>query len=315
MKYCICCLIQACLLCLPPVSNTQNAAQQATTGEVHPADVILGVLEDYPGKNSTQSDMKFVRAVFKKNDDAWRAFPTQTKSYHDLASLTISYPKEVTWTIAFDGRNLGRVTGQTQRQYSSYSEIGIEDITSNGSIPSVGNKSVDYADYFSFIPVYRPLVAISQPNVSDPEQWKPAQPPPVLVAAAREQFRNKFPNVSNCRSPDENILRPWKYRDEDIHVTKAYASKNNWSLVELSLTGYACDGPYDGPGFVGQWYVIDPPGVVRFLGTDMWLVDAGDYDNDGKSEVLFSIKGYNKGGYRLFYQDFTRSAEFVFNYH
>jgi hypothetical protein len=47
----------------------------------------------------------------------------------------------------------------------------------------------------------------------------------------------------------------------------------------------------------------------------MWLVDAGDYDSDGKSEVLFSIAEHNKGGYRLFYRNFTKRAEFAFHYH
>lgn len=163
--------------------------------------------------------------------------------------------------------------------------------------------------------VYRPLVAISQPNVSDPEEWKPAPLSPALVASARQQFRIKFPKETNCRSPEENIPRPWKYRDEDIHLAKAYSSKDGWSLVELNLTGYACDGPNDGSGFIGQWYVAEPSGAVRFLGSDMWLVDAGDYDNDGKSEVLFSTDEDNTGGYRLFYRSFAKSAEFVFHHH
>ena len=47
----------------------------------------------------------------------------------------------------------------------------------------------------------------------------------------------------------------------------------------------------------------------------MWLVDAGDYDNDGKSEVLFSIAGYDRGGYELFYDDFQKHASFEFGYH
>ena len=54
---------------------------------------------------------------------------------------------------------------------------------------------------------------------------------------------------------------------------------------------------------------------MRFLGSRMWLVDAGDYDNDGKSELVFSIDDYNRGGYRLFYDDFSRSAKFEFGYH
>lgn len=47
----------------------------------------------------------------------------------------------------------------------------------------------------------------------------------------------------------------------------------------------------------------------------MSLVDAGDYDNDGKSEVVFSIAGDNLGGYVLFYDDFTKHATFEFSYH
>lgn len=47
----------------------------------------------------------------------------------------------------------------------------------------------------------------------------------------------------------------------------------------------------------------------------MMLVDAGDYDNDGESELLFAITDYNRGGYKLFYDKFTKSVEFKFNYH
>jgi len=308
-------VIQVTLLHLLALSGSYAKAQQVTTTKAQQDNVILGVLEDGPGKSPDQSDIWFVRVVFEKDGDNWRAFPTQTKSYHDLPTLTGSYPKEVTWTIAFDGRNLGKITSQTQQQYRYYSEIGMEYITSHGPVPSVGKKSADYAGFFLVSPVYRPLVAVSQPNFSDPEQWKRAVLAPELIAAARQQFRNKFPKVSNCKNPEENILRLWKYRDEDIHVTKAYSSKDGWSLIEMNLTSYACDGPYNGTGFIGQWYVMDSSAKVKYLGTDMWLVDTGDYDNDGKSEILFSIDGYNEGGYRLFYRNFSRSAEFVFHYH
>jgi hypothetical protein len=221
----------------------------------------------------------------------------------------------MTWTIAFDGRRLGTIAAQTPPQYHFYSEIGIETITNHGPVPTIGKKSADYAG-FTGTPVYRPLVAVSQPNFSDPDHWKPAQLSSELIATSRQQFRSKFPTVSNCRNPEENVPRPWEYRDEDIQVTKAYSSKDGWSLIELNLTGYACDGPQnDGGAFNGQWYAIDPTTNLRPLGTNMWFVDAGDYDNSGHSQLLFAIDGYNQGGYRLFYRNFTKSAEFSFNYH
>ena len=297
------------------VAITQAWAQQAANvGESH-ANVTLGVLEDMPGKYVGESDFRAVRAVFKKVGDDWQPFPTKTKTYHDLNTLPALYPSEMTWTIAFDGKNLGSVTAETPSHFRFYSEIGIEHITSQGNVPTVGGKSLDYSGDFH-VPVYHPLVAVSQPNVSDPERWKHTQLSQALVAAARQRFRNKFPKATNCRTPEENIARPWKYRDEDIHVTKAYSSKDNRSLIELNLTGNSCDGEQDfQQAFHGQWYDIEPSGTVRFLGSDMWLVDAGDYDNDGKSEILFAIDEHNKGGYRLYYRGLSKSAEFAFYYH
>jgi len=308
-------LVGLSLLCFLAISGFRSAAQQAATSDLRQGNIILGVLEDFPGEYSGDSDFRAVRAIFEKSGDGWRSFPTKTKTYHDLDTLPLSYPKDMTWTIAFDGRNLGRITSQTPPHFSFYSETGIEHITSHGPIPSVGKKSIDFAGSMSDTPAFRPLVAVSQPNVSDPDQWKPARLSSPLIGSAREQFRNKFPNVSNCKNPEENILRPWNYQDNDIHVSEAYSSKNNWSLVELNLTGEACDGDQGQDAFHGQWYAIDPLGTMKFLGEDMWLVDAGDYDNSGGSAVLFAISGYNEGGYRLFYRDFTRSAEFLFNYH
>ena len=43
-------------------------------------------------------------------------------------------------------------------------------------------------------------------------------------------------------------------------------------------------------------------------------MDAGDYDNCGKSEVLFSIDQYNRGGYVFFYDDLKKQAVFEFSY-
>ena len=77
---------------------------------------------------------------------------------------------------------------------------------------------------------------------------------------------------------------------------------------------YICDGPPDEP-FKNHWFVVTPNGTVRFLDSSMWLVDAGDYDNDGKSELVFSIDDYNRGGYKLFSDEFRKKAVFKFSYH
>jgi len=177
----------------------------------------------------------------------------------------------------------------------------------------MGKRSTEFGG-FTDASVYRPLVANSRPYFKDPESWKSAQPTADLVKLLRQHFRKKFPAVSNCADPDENVGRPWPYRDEDIKILKTYGSRNNWFVAQVRLEEYKCDGPAGRP-FVDQWFAVSPGLEIQFLGSAMWLVDAGDYDNDGSSELIFSIDDYDLGGYKIFYDKFEKHTAFEFGYH
>ena len=309
-------LIQALLLSLWVVVPFQTVAQQVGTSVERQPEVILGVLEDHPGVYAGEPNFWRVRVLFEKKGSEWKAFPSPDSctDLPCLKALTKSYPREVNWTIAFDGRNLGQVTTRTLPEVRGPDSVCAQQITSAGPVPTVGKRSMANSGFY-FHPAYRSLVAVSKPCFKDPEVWKPAHLSTELVSALRQQFRKKFPKVSNCRNPYENILKPWPYQDEDLKMGKTYSSKENASLAELHLAGWKCDGPQeDGSPFLTQWYTIAPTGESRFLGSGMWLLDAGDYDGDGKSEVLFAVGGFAKDGYRLFYQDFNKRTEFLF-YH
>jgi hypothetical protein len=281
-----------------------------------PKSVLLGVLEDVPGKYAGQPNSRHIRMVFEKEGDDWQPFPANCPDQACLKTLPLDFPSQVNWTIAFDGRNLGQVTTHVPKAYDFYMDAGLQDITSEGPIPTIGQRAEEYGG-FLFAPVFRPLIANSQPYFRDPESWKPVHLPAGLVASLRQQFRKQFPEVQNCASPEENVTRTWQYHDQDIEIHKAYSSNKKWVLAPLRLGGYRCDGPQVSPSqdaFSDQWFVIDPENHIELLGKDMWLVDAGDYDNDGKSEIVFAITGYNKGGYELFYDDFKKHVEFEFGY-
>jgi hypothetical protein len=270
---------------------------------------VVGALEDVPGSYAGEPNSRRVRVLFEKKGTEWQAFPSQCSDEACLKTVPSKYPREVNWTIAFDGRDIGHVTARTPREFDLYSHIGLQEPITAGSVPTIGKRSAEYGSGDAI--VYRPLIAVSEPNFKDPEVWKPSQLTGDAVTLLRRQFRNKFPAVSNCPKRADSAAKAWPYRDDEIKIIKAYSSNRHWSVAQVRLGEYRCEGPPDDP-FLDCWFAISPTNEIAFLNSGMWLVDAGDYDNDGKSEVVFSISRYNAGGYELFYDDFKKHVTFEY---
>ena len=276
--------------------------------------MFLGMLEEIPGHYVGQSASRGVRVLFRKDGSGWRPFPSDCADQACLRSITSMYPQTVEWNIGFSGRSLGHLKASTPGDFGFYSDIGLQRITTGASVPNIGGRRKSYGGFLG-TPVLRPLVANSLPRFSDPDSWHPAKASDAVSAELRLQFRRRFPTALNCVHPnDGGTPGPWKYRDADIRLARFYASDKGWSVAQVLLWGYRCDAPA-GDEFIDQWFAVAPDGKVRYLGAGMWLVDAGDYDNDGRSEVIFSIDRYNRGGYELFYDGFRRHATFEFGYH
>lgn len=275
--------------------------------------IVLGVLEDHQGWYAGEPNFRAVRVVFKKNGPDWQPFPSGCPEQDCLKKIASDYPAEVAWTIGFDGNTLGQITSHAPREFKWYASVGQEEIAGSGPVPTIGERSPEFGGQLE-AQIYRPLVANSQPYFKDPESWKPAQLSGDMITILREQFRKKFAKVINCENPDENVSKPWSYRDQDVKILKSYSSRKGWSIARLRLEEYRCDGPADDP-FSDQWFAISPGNQVKSLGEGMWLVDAGDYDSSGKSALLFSINRENRGGYELFWNDFRRHVTFEYGYH
>jgi hypothetical protein len=276
---------------------------------------VLGILEDVPGENPSAPHSRGVRIVFQKVGTQWEAFPSTAPEDNYLNALPSKYPHEVSWTIAFDGRALGELTGRTPGQFESASTVGMQTISS-GDVPTVGERSAKYGGYTDAV-VFRPLVAVSKSNFKDPDNWKPlTELFPGLAARLRAGFRSKYPHLCQENKKDQTKLQPFIYRDQDVKIVGVYISKASTYLGRLHLEG-AIDCQDIDAGFEidDPWFFMSSRGLTRYVDSGMWLVDAGDYDNDGKSEVVFSINRDNRGGYEIFYDDFRKHATFEFLYH
>lgn len=271
------------------------------------AQTFVGVLEE---RVEGGPPARVVRAAFEKAGDAWRALPIFCGG---PACGPEAYPAIATWTIAFDGRSLGTVSAHRPTRYRYFSDAGLLDITPNSVVPTIGARSMDYAGWVGE-PVLRPLVAVSAPHAEDPQQWRRGHLSAARASIVRRAFRARFPVSNNCTDAYENRARPVPYADQDIRIARAYNSAHGWSLAELSLQGYQCDGPADSE-FAVQTVVLSPAGEPRFLSEGLRLVDAGDYDGDDSSELVFAIDRYDRGGYEMYADDFNEHAVFEYSYH
>jgi hypothetical protein len=287
--------------------------------------IYVGVLEDAreemvnwkPGVAS----QRLIRPAFEKNCSGW----------HEVTSKSI--PPDMTWTVAFDGRNIGRVKGQAEptdhnakdTSFGSSTDRSIgyltlvqRIVTPINAIPSVGSPSELYAP-MGVGPTKgrRPLVVVSAPNFSDPDGWKHIpQPPAEIAALVRAAFRREFPHVVRCKE-EEIVQRDWKFPDLRLTFPAVYVSNENTFLVETSLNAGDC-GYVDDPNdpLSNPWFFVSVNGHIRRIGSFMSLLDAGDYDNDGKSELIFMVnQPEDTDGFVLFDANLRKQGILLWSYH
>ena len=283
-----------------------GSAQAATAQET-----VIGILEEQPSETEAKP-IPYVRAVFRKAGGTWTA-------YDPACPKGSCFPRETNWTVGFDGKAVGQVRGVTPRAWEMMSDVGRQTLAPAARAPFLGQRSNKFAGWAGG-PVYRPLVSTSTGQVTDPESWKAAQVPAAVDAALRQRMRTKFPTVMRCASAEENVPAAWAYTDKDLVVEQGYASATGWRVARVGLNpdDYRCDGPLDTVGesaFSVLTVAISPDGAMTDLGFDMRLLDAGDYDSDGKSELIFMYSHYNADGYTLFSNAFAETATFGFSFH
>jgi len=216
-----------------------------------------------------------VRVAFEYRDGHWTAMP------RDSAGLP-----HVNWTVALDGRK-------------------ISDLKPGAHPPQIREGAEAFETWMGKL-AFRPLVVISQPNFQDPDRWKPFRPPPDLLAVARSAF-------VQLQAPATCQGEPVDIRPENLQlVPKAYRSAKGDVLLALS---------FDAPKGIGDDVVCETIWLFKkesqfhHIGAGLTLLDAGDYDADGTSEIMFLKSGYNLDGYVLLNAKDASTQSFLWSYH
>ncbi|HXQ39715.1 MAG TPA: hypothetical protein VN821_00510 [Candidatus Udaeobacter sp.] len=285
-----------------------TAAAPARAGD----SIVVGVLENLSPNLQARIQQAYgtaatsvVRVAFRRAADGWVAFPDDIGNLDQLQSASQQFPASLDWTIAFDGKSLGRIESARPKQWLAFSDIGLHFLLAGERVPHVGNPGSDFAQWGADGAVYRPLILVSAPNVQDPDGWQRAAGDDSLVRSGMDSFR--------AAVQKENTK--FKLEDGKGELLKAYRSRSGSLLFALIVTGQApAPDEVPGPEWSPHWFVTDSSGQVRFLGSELLLIDAGDYGGDGHSELIFAKSSYDYDGYLMFYDDFRRSAAFGWNY-
>jgi hypothetical protein len=282
------------------------------------SNVLIGILEDdrleLINWKKGPSQNRVIRPLFEKKGDEWK--------------LSTNHPEEIQWTIAFDGKNVGIVKSRPNTNKDPFNTKTHVPMPQPGQSLILGKASEDFSGWQNTL-FNRPLVVVSRGSYKDPDEWKPVQPTKDQTQLFKSTFRNEYPKVQNCNEKEEPLHHPWPYKDSEINITKTYHSNKGDLLVGMFLEGGKC-GINDGP-FQLQLFLFRADQSSSHLTSDnrkyrlhehgkhdllsLILVDAGDYDGDGKSEVIFFVTGYNEDGYAMFYDLFQKNVMCTWSYH
>jgi len=281
--------------------------------------VYVGILDDareqvWRGKANV-GERRLVMPVFEKTGTEWQ-------------SISSFSPLEMKWTISFNGKNLGEIETGADTKEGSADQLNSPDsrakqfiLTRAANVLVVGKPSQKFTGASSLVglkAVRRPLVVVSKPYYRDPDGWRRVQLPEKVAALVRVGFRKQYPQVDRCER-EAIAERNWKYPDSALTLPAAYASNKNSFLVAAKLNAGNCgwggrpDDPLD--SWVRQWFLVAPDGGVHRVGGFEELLDAGDYDNDGSSEIIFfSTRSEHSDAYDLLYDGLRKKATLVIGY-
>jgi len=279
-----------------------------------PPPLRLGVLEHHLAHPNDTQQRPFARVLFEKQGGTWRAFPSEAADSGELAKLHLRYPEKLDWTVCHAGAAIGKLA--TRRHLlEAYMQAGRHDQAGTAPVPRRGEPSEELSGWMGG-KVYRPLALVTQPRCAEPDGWAPASVTAatrarVLAALAAEIKRENVALVDTGDGPTDKldpVLRR-ELRAAKREVAAVHRSRGGAQLVTLRLRQKE----------LGEtrllFAVAAGATAARFLGSWLTFVDAGDYDGDGRAELLLRSQRYNEDGYLLLDASLKPLASFSWHYH
>ncbi|UFS63063.1 hypothetical protein LOH54_02800 [Sulfurimonas sp. HSL-3221] len=285
------------------------------TTHVYAKPIYIGILDEPQNQTGTSSKVLFV-----KKEGKWLSFADR---YYREYNTSVPNLQLMKWIVAFNGQKLGELKIEDpdpKKKFINswfYARDKFFSVSAGQKTPQIKNVSKKFGGWVK-VPNNRPLVLVSEPNFNDPEHWKPFAVDDTMKKRLYVPLKLVIGKLNAYRCPDGpyvNEPEPYSFTSDDIVIYSAYTSSIGQKIVSAGLNDkkFGCDGLLP-PEWSNNWFLLEGENV-EYIGREMTLVDAGDYDGDGQSELLFWHNSYNEDGYILIYNAFQNKSEYLWGYH
>jgi len=277
-----------------------------------PNDIEIGFIEQTGRYEGTRPAYR-VRVAFHHSHEGWCAHPHEFSSDAARADAWRALNKQRAWYVVFCGEKLGELVSKATLQDWGLAHVGVQILASGQTVPHPEEPSYEFAGWPGG-PVRRPLVLVTTPYFKDRAHWRKVDAPEAVPASVFAAFQSA--PIELWPAPDWPSKELPEYGIHDMRVFQCWRSRSGKRVIGIRFNeGVQIDNGYDYPATQVYWFATAKDGGFRYLGADMFLLDFGDFDNDGKSEVIFKVTRYNRDGYVLFWNDFGESVSFIWGYH
>lgn len=273
------------------VAHTQPLRTGQTTA-------FIATLSFRESRNATTNAVTVptFRAVFCRTSTAWAPIGQEANC---------RAPTNGAWTMLRNGQSLGALSTRSNRIVSSMA-----------SIPRIAVGDERFESWLGAVHD-RPLALTTARDVRETEGWMVSR----LSTNERAIFARAFRAsvvLPHCDVTPRGVTPPAddQFTELDISVRKVLRSAAGQLLVGLAIDEQRkpCDDVRD-PARTEHWFITRGDEAPHFIGNEMHVVDAFDFDSDGRTEWLFSLSRYNEDGFILFFDAFRKSVQSTWHYH
>lgn len=298
---------------------------------------VIAILEDYADaltdENSHRQRVVYeskIRGVFVKEAAGWKTL-CALGEFGKAEQCSGENVRPFAKLYGFQGGQ--RFAIETNGMLNSESGSGVGWLNAGYiGIEQEGDRLLKYAGWNHY-PAYRPIALTNRKQrIVDPEMWQPTEERDDLPDNAWKRLASMIADADMCVVGEPRAQRkvkvPWK--NTHLAFRNQFGTGHGLRLVQVRLSpAFIVDCKLQGgevvqmPSTHPEFWLTIAPGrepVIHVLkslvGFDkLELIAFGDFDGDGRTEGLFLLGGYNKGGYVLFHDDMTKRAMFAWGYH